>query len=235
MEIKCTGWYISIFLPSPPRAAPTIESAPIQSVDPFLTGTLREAYFPAAISLAKWCSMTPYLRLSEREWQTIVPHLPRQKSGPRRRHDRETVTAFLFAAASHVTFDCLPDCGFPNPLTLRTTWQRWRASGELAAVMAAGQRRRREWRGKSAADHRPVAAAAAAEGDRQAFGDDAALGACEGRVKTLTARQPLGEISAASSDGKIGVNSTPVFLGRPPPDRIRQQRRPIFLRRHAAQ
>ena len=64
---------------------------------------------------------------------------PRQKSGPRRRHDRETVTAFLFAAASNVTLDCLPDCGFPNPLTLRTTWQRWRASGELGAVMAAGQ------------------------------------------------------------------------------------------------
>ena len=91
------------------------------------------------MSSAEWCSMTPYLRLSDREWASIVPHLPRQKSGPRRRHDRETVTAFLFAAASNVTLDCLPDCGFPNPLTLRTTWQRWRASGELGAVMAAGQ------------------------------------------------------------------------------------------------
>lgn len=83
--------------------------------------------------------MTPYLRLTDTEWRAIEPHLPRQKSGPRRRHDRETVTAFLFAAASNVTLDCLPDCGFPNPLTLRTTWQRWRASGELGAVMAAGQ------------------------------------------------------------------------------------------------
>jgi transposase len=83
--------------------------------------------------------MAPYLRLTDREWQTIVPHLPRQKSGPRRRNDRETVTAFLFAKAAGVSLDCLPDCGFPNPLNLRTTWQRWRASGELDAVMQAGQ------------------------------------------------------------------------------------------------
>jgi hypothetical protein len=127
------------FDPFEPRAARQIQSAPIKSVDSIFDGNLREAYFAAAISSAKGCSMTPYLRLSDREWASIVPHLPRQKSGPRRQHDRETVTAFLFAAASHVTFDCLPDCGFPNPLTLRTTWQRWRASGELAAVMAAGQ------------------------------------------------------------------------------------------------
>ena len=64
--------------------------------------------------------MTPYLRLSDREWASIVPPC-RVRIRPRRQHDRETVTAFLFAAASHVTFDCLPDCGFPNPLTLRTT------------------------------------------------------------------------------------------------------------------
>jgi hypothetical protein len=48
------------------------------------------------------------------------------------------VTAFLFAQAAGVSLHSLPDCGFPNALSLRTTWQRWRASGELAAVMAAG-------------------------------------------------------------------------------------------------
>jgi transposase len=84
--------------------------------------------------------MTPYLRLTNREWQAIQPHLPCQKSGPRRRNDRATSTAFLFAKAAGVSLDCLPDCGFPNPLSLRTTWQRWRASGELDAVMQAGQR-----------------------------------------------------------------------------------------------
>jgi transposase len=83
--------------------------------------------------------MAPYLRLTDREWRAIEPHLPRQKSGPRRRHDRETVTAFLFAQAAGVSLDSLPDCGFPNPLSLRTTMQRWRASGELDAVLQAGQ------------------------------------------------------------------------------------------------
>ena len=47
--------------------------------------------------------------------------LPRQRSGPRRQNDRETVAAFLFAEAAGVSLDCLPDCGFPSPLTLHTT------------------------------------------------------------------------------------------------------------------
>jgi transposase len=83
--------------------------------------------------------MTAYLRLTDAEWEAILPHLPRQRSGPRRQNDRETVTAFLFAQAAGVSLDCLPDCGFPNPLSLRTTWQRWRARGELDAVLRAGQ------------------------------------------------------------------------------------------------
>jgi hypothetical protein len=91
------------------------------------------------MSSADWCFMAPYLRLSDREWKTIQPHLPPQRSGPRRRFDRETVTAFLFAQAAGVSLDSLPDCGFPNPLTLRTTMQRWRASGDLDAVLQAGQ------------------------------------------------------------------------------------------------
>ena len=82
--------------------------------------------------------MTAYLKLSDAEWEAIRPCLPPQRSGPRRKHERETVTAFLFAQAAGVSLDSLPDCGFPNALSLRTTWQRWRASGELAAVMAAG-------------------------------------------------------------------------------------------------
>ena len=90
--------------------------------------------------------MTAYLRLTDREWQAIVPHLPRQKRGPRRRNDRETITAFLFAKAAGVSLDCLPDCGFPNPLSLRTTWQRWRGSGELDAVMQAGQPASQQYR-----------------------------------------------------------------------------------------
>jgi transposase len=83
--------------------------------------------------------MTPYLRLTDREWRAIEPYLPPHKSGPRRKNDRATVTAFLFAQAAGVSLDCLPDCGFPNPLSLRTTMQRWRARGELDAVLQAGQ------------------------------------------------------------------------------------------------
>jgi Putative transposase of IS4/5 family (DUF4096) len=83
--------------------------------------------------------MPPYLRLTDTEWKLIQPYLPPHKSGPRRRHDRETVTAFLFAQAAGVSLDSLPDGGFPNPLTLRTTMQRWRASGDLDAVLQAGQ------------------------------------------------------------------------------------------------
>jgi transposase len=83
--------------------------------------------------------MTPYLRLTDREWRAIEPYLPPNKSGPRRKNDRATVTAFLFAQAAGVSLDCLPDCGFPNPLSLRTTMQRWRARGELDAVLQAGQ------------------------------------------------------------------------------------------------
>ena len=48
------------------------------------------------------------------------------------------MTAFLFAQAAGVSLDCFPDCGFPNPLSLRTTWQRWRARGEIGAVLQAG-------------------------------------------------------------------------------------------------
>jgi transposase len=83
--------------------------------------------------------MVAYLKLTDAEWAAIEPHLPRQRSGPRRQNDRETVTAFLFARAARVSIDCLPDCGFPNALSLRTTWQRWRARGELDAVLKAGQ------------------------------------------------------------------------------------------------
>jgi hypothetical protein len=83
--------------------------------------------------------MAPYLRLTDREWRAIEPHLPPHKSGPRRKNDRATVAAFLFAEAAGVSLDSLPDCGFPNPLSLRTTMQRWRASGELDAVLQAGQ------------------------------------------------------------------------------------------------
>lgn len=104
-----------------------------------LTGTAERAYFPAETTSAERCLMTAYLRLTDAEWQAIQPHLPRKRSGPRRQNDRETVAAFLLAAAAGVSLDCLPDCGFPNPLTLRTTWQRWRSRGELDAVMAAGQ------------------------------------------------------------------------------------------------
>ena len=82
--------------------------------------------------------MVSYLRLTDAEWEAILPQLPRQRSGPRRQNDRQTVTAFLFAQAAGVSLDCLPDCGFPNPLTLRTTMQR-RARGELDAVLLAGQ------------------------------------------------------------------------------------------------
>ena len=102
-----------------------------------LTG-IERAYFPADKSSAVRCLMTAYLKLSDAEWEAIRPYLPPQRSGPRRKHDRETVTAFLFAQAAGVSLHSLPDCGFPNALSLRTTWQRWRASGELAAVMAAG-------------------------------------------------------------------------------------------------
>jgi transposase len=83
--------------------------------------------------------MARYLELTDDEWAAIQPHLPRQRSGPRRQNDRETVTAFLFAQAAGVSLDCLPDCGFPNPLSLRTTMQRWRTRGELEAVMQAGR------------------------------------------------------------------------------------------------
>ena len=83
--------------------------------------------------------MTPYLRLTDAQWQASEPHLPRQRSGPGHQNDRETVTAFLFAQAAGVSLDCLPDCGFPNPLSLRTTWQRWRARGEIGAVLQAGR------------------------------------------------------------------------------------------------
>ena len=84
--------------------------------------------------------MEPYLRLTDREWRAIEPHLPPQRSGPRRTNDRETVAAFLFAAAAKVSLDSLPDCGFPNPLSLRNTMARWRARGELEPVMRAGAR-----------------------------------------------------------------------------------------------
>ena len=83
--------------------------------------------------------MARYLKLTDSEWQAIQPHLPAQRSGPRRQNDRETVTAILFALAAGVSLDSLPDCGFPNPLSLRTTVQRWRARGELDAVLQAGQ------------------------------------------------------------------------------------------------
>jgi hypothetical protein len=91
--------------------------------------------------------MAAYLKLTDDEWRLIQPHLPAQRSGPRRQNDRETVTAFLFAQAAGVSLDCLPDCGFPNPLSLRTTWQRWRKRGELDTVLLAGlpaQERMRE-------------------------------------------------------------------------------------------
>jgi hypothetical protein len=84
--------------------------------------------------------VTPYLRLTDAEWQASERHLLRQRSEPRRQNDRETVTAFLSAQAAGVSLDCLPDCGFPNPLSLRTTWQRWRARGGLGAVLQAGQK-----------------------------------------------------------------------------------------------
>jgi transposase len=90
------------------------------------------------MSPAARCIMVAYLKLTDAEWEAIRPYLPPQRSGPRRKRDRETVTAFLFAQAAGVSLDSLPDCGFPSGLTLRTTWQRWRASGELSAVMAAG-------------------------------------------------------------------------------------------------
>ena len=80
----------------------------------------------------------PYLRLTDAEWRAIEPHLPPQRSGPRRKNDRETVAALLFAAAACVSLDSLPDCGFPNPLSLRNTMQRWRERGELEPVMRAG-------------------------------------------------------------------------------------------------
>ena len=123
--------------------------------------------------------MTAYLRLTDAEWQAILPHLPRQRSGPRRQNDRETVTAFLFAKAAGVSLDCLPDCGFPNPLSLRTTWQRWRCArrtrrGDGSRTAGGGA----DGAAVSATHHRPVAAAAAAKGDRQALVDDAALEPC---------------------------------------------------------
>lgn len=94
--------------------------------------------------------MEPYLRLNDDEWAAIKRVLPPQRSGPRRKNDRETVAAFLFAAAANVSLDSLPDCGFPNPLSLRNTWQRWRSRGELEPVMVAGepamQRMRRQYR-----------------------------------------------------------------------------------------
>ena len=49
------------------------------------------------------------------------------------------MAAFLVVEAAGVSLDCLPDCRLPNPLILRTTWQRWRSCGELDAVMEAGQ------------------------------------------------------------------------------------------------
>jgi len=92
--------------------------------------------------------MEPYLRLTDREWRAIEPHLPPQRSGPRRKNDRETVAAFLFAAAANVSLDSLPDCGFPNPLSLRNTMQRWRERDELEPVMRAGEPAMQRMRGQ---------------------------------------------------------------------------------------
>jgi transposase len=92
--------------------------------------------------------MERYLRLTDGEWAVIRRVLPPQRPGPRRKNDRETVTALLFAQAAGVSLDSLP-VGFLNPHSLRNTMQRWRARGELEAVMRAGepamQRMRRQY------------------------------------------------------------------------------------------
>ena len=120
--------------------------------------------------------MTAYLKLSDAEWEAIRPCLPPQRSGPRRKHERETVTAFLFAQAAGVSLDSPSRLWIPQRIELahhvaKMTRERRTGRGDGGRFAGGGA----DGAAISATDHRPVAAAAAAEGDRQAFGDDAAL------------------------------------------------------------
>src|SRR6478736_5827256 len=84
--------------------------------------------------------MSPYLELTDNEWELIRPILPIPKRGPKRPHDRSVCAAFLFARAAGVSLESLPLGQFPDWRFLRTTWARWLADGTLPRLFEVSAR-----------------------------------------------------------------------------------------------
>jgi transposase len=82
--------------------------------------------------------MTPYLELTDDEWEAIRPILPIAKRGPRRPRDRSTCAALLFARAADVSLESLPLGRFPDAVFLRSTTKRWRRDGVLPRLFEVG-------------------------------------------------------------------------------------------------
>jgi transposase len=103
-----------------------------------LAGEQKSAIFPALMSSANRCIMSPYLVLTDDEWELIRPILPVPKRGRKRPHDRAVCAAFLFAKAAGVSLESLP-LGLPDPRFLRSTEVRWRRDGTLRALFETGE------------------------------------------------------------------------------------------------
>jgi transposase len=76
--------------------------------------------------------------LTAAEWRAISAHIPRNKRGPPPRHDREIVSALLYARAASCSFEALPK-GYPSADSIRTRVRRWEDAGVLDEIVAAGR------------------------------------------------------------------------------------------------